>query len=511
MSKKYTIEEVRKSFESEGYTLVSEEYKNAHTKLKSICFNGHLYEVAFTKWLSGQRCLCEAGKNRLYISYIRKNFEARGYKLLSKIYKHNKKLKYICPNGHRHQIRWDHFKRGHECPYCAGRPVVTIEQVRESFEREGYKLLTNKYINNKQLFYYVCPEKHKHSVTFNNWRCGSRCPSCAGNIKKTVSFIKSEAEKEGYKLLTKDYINNRQKLHLICPNGHDYYVSWNNWNRSGSRCSKCKEWGTSIQESILIGFVTNHCSTNVLLHDRTIISPYELDIVIPEKKIAIEYCGLYWHSEYTGKDKDYHLNKLTACECRGYELITVFEDELVFNQDIVFSRILSLLDKCDNSIYARECLIKEIDSKQAYVFCNENHLRGYDSDSTIRLGAFYGKDLVSVMTFSKPSISKGHKFDNKGLWELDRFCSRLNYRVVGIASKLLKYFEENYDWFRLLSYADRRWPIGNFYKKLGFSFVGVTKPNYWYIKNQKRTNIKTKNSCNRIWDCGNLKFDKINN
>jgi hypothetical protein len=530
MSIKYNMEEVRNSFESEGYTLISKEYKNVHTKLKSICPNGHEYEVSFTKWLSGRRCLCKYNKRRLDIDYIRQKFEERGYKLLSKTYKHNKKLKYICSEGHEHEIRWDHFNNGHGCPYCAGRPIITIEQVRESFEKEGYTLLTDIYTNCKQKLFYVCPEGHKHSIVFNNWQIGDRCPTCAGNIKKTIGFIKSEVKKEGYKLLTENYINNRQRLHLLCPNGHDYYVTWNNWNRNGSRCTQCKEWGTSIQEASIVEFVSSLCNDiNVLIHDRNLISPHELDIVIPEKRLAIEYCGLYWHSELAGKDKNYHLNKLKACEEKGYRLITIFEDELVFNKDIVFSRLFNLLGKCNTTIYARNCVIKEVSSNEAILFCNKNHVQGYGSGSTIKLGAFYGNELVSVMTFSRPSISKGQKTTKYGIWELHRFCSRLNYRIVGVASKLLKYFERNYEWNKIFSYADRRWSDGNVYEKLGFNFVGQTKPNYWYIKNQKRIHrfnlrkteedsknrtewqIRKSQGWNRVWDCGNMKFDKTNN
>jgi hypothetical protein len=98
--------------------------------------------------------------------------------------------------------------------------------------------------------------------------------------------------------------------------------------------------------------------------------------------------------------------------------------------------------------------------------------------------------------------------------------------VLGGASKLLKYFERNYDWSKIISYADRRWSVGNVYDKLGFDLTGVTKPNYWYIKDQKRLHrfnlrkkyedpknltewqIRQSQGWNRIWDCGNLRYEK---
>jgi len=89
------------------------------------------------------------------------------------------------------------------------------------------------------------------------------------------------------------------------------------------------------------------------------------------------------------------------------------------------------------------------------------------------------------MTFSKGNIAKGSKAV-EGIWELNRFCSNYNYRVVGAAGKLLEYFKKNYDWKEIFSYADRRWSNGNLYKQLGFELIGTTKPNYWYIISYKR-------------------------
>jgi hypothetical protein len=51
-----TIHEVRKSFENEGYTLLSSGYKNARTKLYYKCANGHLHYTNWKNWLSGHRC-----------------------------------------------------------------------------------------------------------------------------------------------------------------------------------------------------------------------------------------------------------------------------------------------------------------------------------------------------------------------------------------------------------------------------------------------------------------------
>ena len=88
------------------------------------------------------------------------------------------------------------------------------------------------------------------------------------------------------------------------------------------------------------------------------------------------------------------------------------------------------------------------------------------------------------MTFSKRSKN----YD----WELDRFCSKLDYCVVGGASKLLKHFEFLFSGTTILTYCDRRYSNGEFYKKLGFELSHVSKPNYWYTKDYKKLESRNK-------------------
>lgn len=62
-------------------------------------------------------------------------------------------------------------------------------------------------------------------------------------------------------------------------------------------------------------------------HDRTIIAPYELDIVFDDLKLAIELNGVYWHSNKILKNDEYHYNKFKMCKDKGYTLISVWEHE----------------------------------------------------------------------------------------------------------------------------------------------------------------------------------------
>jgi len=478
-----------------------------------------------------------AKPRNLNIEVITNSFKKEKYTLTTKLtdsFKRSKeKLHYICPDGHTGSIIWHDWKTGHRCPKCHYKKVskrmqvYTTEYVREYVEAFGYKLIS-EYKTIKYKIDLICPKGHEISMWWGDFKNGVRCKFCcyAGRgerYKKDFTEIKNSFISKGYELITKEeeYVNAFTQLKFKCTKGHINSIRWNSWQQ-GQRCSSCSHI-TSRAEQEIFEFISSYFS-DAVQKDRNIISPLELDIIIPSNKIAIEYCGLYWHSENGGhKGRKYHLNKLERCANVGYRLITIFEDEFMFNKELVFDRLKYILGISENdSIYARKCEIKEITPKQARDFCKQYHTQGYVG-SKVRLGAFFGNELVAVMTFSKPSIAKGNYNTNQ--YELSRFCTVGN--VVGIASKLLKYFENNYTPETIFSYADRRWSDGGLYNKLGFEFSHYSTPNYWYIVDGKRVHrfafrksviggdkslteweIMQSNGYDRIWDCGNYKFMK---
>jgi hypothetical protein len=128
------------------------------------------------------------------------------------------------------------------------RKYVGIEKVRLAFEAEGFKLLSNEYINNKQPLTYVCPSGHKHKIRWDVWIRGVRCPYCSGLKKKEINFIRRSFAAEGYKLVTTVYKNNKQKLRYICSQGHAHAMKWVHW-QSGRRCPTCAHINYSINYS----------------------------------------------------------------------------------------------------------------------------------------------------------------------------------------------------------------------------------------------------------------------
>lgn len=117
---------------------------------------------------------------------------------------------------------------------------ITIEYVRESFEKEDYILLSKEYNYHVKLDY-ICPKGHKHSTLWNNWRAGYRCPHCSRQSKLfSIIGIKHEFEQEDFILLTDVYVNNSAKLEYICPNGHRQCLATRTKMPLLSRCCKIR-------------------------------------------------------------------------------------------------------------------------------------------------------------------------------------------------------------------------------------------------------------------------------
>lgn len=229
-------------------------------------------------------------------------------------------------------------------------------------------------------------------------------------------------------------------------------------------------------------FIQNILVKNNIYHitnNRSIISPKELDIYIPSKQIAIECNGVYSHSSKY-KTSSYHIQKYKACKLQNIQLLNIWEDWIKTKPQIIESILLNKLGICNNTIYARKTIIKEIDSKICNQFLDANHIQGR-SVATVRLGLYYKDELVSIMTFSPPRVNMGGK-NHKQQWELVRFCNKLNTRVIGGASKLLKYFIKTYSPKSIVSFSMNDISDGNLYKMLGFETDENISQSYWYIE-----------------------------
>jgi len=238
---------------------------------------------------------------------------------------------------------------------------------------------------------------------------------------------------------------------------------------------------TSIDEKSIFSFISDN-------YKGTIIGNYkglkkEIDIYLPELNLGFEFNGLYWHSELH-KEAEYHYNKYKLSKDNGIDLMTIWEDDWKFKKDIVKSMILNKLKLTETKIFARKCVIKDVDSNLIRRFLEVNHIQGFVG-SKVKIGLFYNDELVSLMTFGSLRKSLGQK-NQENYWELLRFCNKINTRVIGAGSKLFKYFLNKYNPLEVISYSLNSYSTGKLYENLNFQCIGETKINYFWCKQSKR-------------------------
>ena len=351
--------------------------------------------------------------------------------------------------------------------------------------------------------------------------------------------ILNNKEKENIEVLNLDKINRvGDKIICKCKKCNTTFVSRIDYILANmQKCPLCFPPKTNAiewkQQKELFDFISSNTNEVCIPACRNIIfndtngRGLELDTYIPSLNLAFEYDGLYWHSDLNMGILAENYQKIKTIKCfeKGIRLIHIFEDEWFFKKDIVKSKIIHILNESKGKkIFARNCKVSEISTKDKNNFLSKFHLQGEDK-SKIKLGLFLDKELVSVMTFSSGNIAKGNI--NKGYtsWELSRYASNDNFIVVGGAGKLLEFFKKNYTWIVIHSFADARWSDGNLYRKLGFELDYITPPEYWYVKGNKRFHrynlrktvdeknlldpewvLRHKQGYGRIWDCGHFRF-----
>ncbi|KKN40509.1 hypothetical protein LCGC14_0732620, partial [marine sediment metagenome] len=197
-------------------------------------------------------------------------------------------------------------------------------------------------VNNYSQLFYICSNGHKHSINWNNWKTGRRCPYCMGRPIITIDFICDELNKERYKLLTNKYVNSHTKFDYICNNEHTNSISWTHWQQ-GVRCSKCgiSGWEKEVKafvKSLNLFYIPNDRSVLLNLNTNRYL---ELDIFLFQLDKAIECNGIYWHKDEKTQKLD--AIKRQLCKDKNISLLVITDREWNKNIERCKSKIVSFI------------------------------------------------------------------------------------------------------------------------------------------------------------------------
>lgn len=339
------------------YIFISKNYKNAHTHFRVKCVRCNFgFQVTWANWRGGCRCPKCAGNLKPTIEQVKLEIEStKEYILFSQEYVNNTSNLEIQHKkcGTKFLMSWNAWKsQNQRCPKCGmikghDKMRLSFTYVRSEIEKNSkYILLSDTYKNNLTNLKVRCLKCG--GVFWTTYSNKTGCPTCAGNQKLTIEFIRSEIEKDSeYILFSNTYENNHTKLKikcLIC--GAVFWKTWNHW-KTGERCSKCLCL-RSKSEIVVGNFI--YPFWDCVFNDRcTVINPItnkylELDFWFPELRKAIEYNGNWTHGEDFPYTKVKDSIKKEQCEKLGIELLIIWDSDFLKDKTQTYMRIFDFLE-----------------------------------------------------------------------------------------------------------------------------------------------------------------------
>lgn len=416
------------------------------------------------------------------------------------------------------------------------------------FEKYGVRhALQNEDIKKKR--HNTCNDRHgtadffhcEKSMRTNEKKYGSAIPATTPEIKSKIresnartSLAAASAKLSKFGLSVVSYDGTKQKYELLCAKcGTSFIAAGCTVNaklRSGIdpciTCNPLTHVGTSKKEKELAEFVAEEYSGSILRNYRGVVEGYELDVYLPDLNVAIEFNGLYWHSELY-VDHKYHMDKTNAALACGIAVYHVWEDDWDLRRDIVKSMIRNIVGK-STKIHARKCGIVRLDNSSAREFFEKNHIQGWFNSSN-SYGLVYDSVLLSAMSFSKMRMRSTKLTANE--WELVRFANASGFSITGGASKLLSHFIKDVQPEIITSFCDISMSPDSaktVYSAIGFTLDSATPPSpHWVIDgirrnrltftksklvkmgyDEKKTSIEimAEQKYYRCFDCGHWKF-----
>lgn len=404
----------------------------------------------------------------------------------------NQKVAFVCPVHGLQHMDAKNMQAGKKCYLCSlaerTRPRMTQRKVLERFvEAHGntYDYSAVEYKGQQTPVAIGCslhgtfwqkPEYH--------WT-GSGCPTCfhefrrgSGQRDSLSSFVAKATELWGQAFDFSDvvYKNSQTRIVVTCTTHNSKCETKPNWLLNGyNPCPQCNHM-KSKGEAEVFDFMTN--LTCAEARNRTILKPKEVDIYLPDPKLAIEYCGEFWHStgnkEDERKKRKNHIEKYKLCREQGVRLITLWESEWEEHNYAVRRLLRNAVGKSKGKLMARKCELRKVTNAEARVFYDRYHPQG-GAGSGEHYALFWKGKMVACMRFVLGANDRGAGAANR-VWTLGRYATRIT--VAGAASRLFKAFVQEHNPPVVKSFSDNRFFEGGMYEQLGFVLEAEVTEDY---------------------------------
>ena len=403
-----------------------------------------------------------------------------------------------CTNGldHSFQAACYRVKSGRGCSVCAGK-VVTSSNSLASVRPDVAKYLhpdLNGFsadeitCGSSRKAYWFDDLGHVYVKTVKARVSGSACPYCSPSNTQILSGFNDLATRFPEVAAQWDHERNEitpsevlgasgRSYWWVCEKGHSWICSVDNRTLRGAGCPQCSGVGFSKGEKEVVEFIRNNLPDGVEVLENVsglVSGRGEVDIYIPDRRVAVEFNGLYWHSEQAGKGGNYHYDKWKACRDKGVQLITVWEDDWKAKRPLVESMLLHKIGASNSvRVFARSTVVVDVAQSRSREFFDRNHLQGFKPGC--RCLGLQDKDSRLVAALSYRVRGKA--------CVIERFATSVT--VPGGFSRLLKHLKERcitQGVVRIETFSDHDISDGTLYRSIGFDFAGVSLGNYWYAK-----------------------------
>lgn len=404
----------------------------------------------------------------------------------------NQKITYECPVHGEMQSDAKNMINGAMCNKCAmkaraGKVRLSRKQILEKFHavhKDNYSYDKTDYSGRNKKIVITCRKHGDFSQLAGDHMDGAGCPQCfheerrgASQRDTTDSFTAKVRSMYGndFDLAGIEYVNSQQDIEVTCTKHNEVCKTKPNWLLNGANpCPKCNHMKSS-QEQAIADYLK--IFTAVDQRNRSILKPKELDIYLPEKDLAIEYSGMFWHSHGTEeeerKNKNNHYNKYVNCANKGIRLITVYESEWLERPYAIKRLLRNAIGKSKGKLMARKCELKKVEHKAAVSFYEKYHPQGGAGNGE-HYGLYWNNKLVACMRFTYGINDRGASANR--VWTLSRYATRVT--ISGGASKLFKAFVDEHAPSEIKSFSDNRYFSGAMYTQLGFDLEENSRPDY---------------------------------
>ena len=499
----------------------------SNKKVWWLCEKGHEYKTTITSKSRGIGCNVCSGRKTLEkfndLSTTHPFIAAQWHPIKNKDLKPNmvtfgshKKVWWL--GECKHEWATVVFDRSHGsvCPVCIGQKTLTgfndIATTHPDIAAQWHPILNGnlspefftKYSGKK--VWWVCDKGHEWEAGVGSRTRGNGCAVCSGHktLEKfnDLSTTHPLIAAQWHPTLNGDLKPNMvtygsgKKIWWICRLGHE----WSSivcHRSNGSGCPSCWSKQFISKGETQVADYIKGLGLTIKQTNRSIIKGQELDIYVPEKNIAVEYNGIYWHSEAGGKNRNYHYNKWLACKEQGIQLIQIWEDDWIYNPNIVKTMLAFKFGAGDMSkkIFARKTRVIKIKKQQAELFLENNHIQGYSSGTHYVSLQNELNEVVAVIVLRK---------EKNNVLNIVRFATSVP--VIGGFTKLIKYATKTYNPSAFVTFSDNTVSNGLLYINSGFVVEKELAPDYMYVVGSERKHKfgyrlkKFKNDPNLLWD-----------